>query len=355
MIFTVAKEALLGAMKSAAKVVKKKSVMPQLSDVCVRASTTGLEILSTDLEVYFQASVPAEVKEEGAVTVDAARLLKFTSLVNSEEMSATTSKAGRLNLIGGGGRASIATRPAEEFPALPEIPNPDAMSMSGQELALALGKVLYAVGTDESRPAMSGVHVELGVYVATDARRIAAVSGPAAPRGAQGIWPAALAKVAALVCKDGGEATVVGGDGWVGVECGSCFVLGRMLDFDYPDWRQVIPSDDDFRAEVPKEPLIASLKRLEAMGDGGMVIDAENGELVLTSRGEVSDAREGLTAELIGEPVRAAFQTKLLEEALGSVAGDDVRLGLRDNSSPMVIREDDDVHAMMPLRLPEES
>lgn len=366
MKFEVVREAFVDVLKHAAKIAKTKGTLPQLSDVALSASRESdeLQVGATNLEVHFYAGLEADVDVGGQVTVDAARLLAFAKAAPGEKLACELLSSGRMRFVSGSSRVLLAVRPYSEFPQLPDIDTPDTCVVDAVALGGALTRSLYAAALPTSRRTnLAGVYVEGGKFTATDGRRLACAAGPAVLRGASGIWPNGLASAVAGVLKNaaaGTEATVMGDGDWLGVEVGQTFVLGRMVAEAFPDYRTIIPpegGETSWVVTVAHDDLLGALKRLKSLGDGAAVIEGPiMAPVTLKTRTEISEGVEELVgAPVVGAGVRGpvAFETGLLLDVVNVVGGPDVALDLADPIRPLVVRDGDDVHVVMPMRVPE--
>jgi DNA polymerase-3 subunit beta len=354
--FDINREDFLTALTAAAKLAKEKSPMPALADVLLVFDGANVEVRSTNLEIHFQAQVPA-TGEAGACSVDAKRMLAFTKGTTADTLSAVLSDKGRLNVRCGSSRVSIAVHPADEYPDLPQIDGLESDEVDASALAEALKSTAYAAGEDSERMMFAGVRAsDFGVYVATDGRRLASVEGPVVPENAIGTWPSSFVKVL-LPTLSGfpGDATVAAGEGWVGVEVGGFFFLARMVDTKFTDWRKIVPERDvTVGIVVSTEALVAAAKRLLAAGDGvGVLQYAEQSDhLLFTTRGSMADGEERVGAEPGHRAVEpTGVDLKSLLEMLKAKGGDEIELSFLDPLSPVSVFDEDDVHLLMPMHI----
>lgn len=356
MKFEVQRDALATVVASAAKVAKEKGVMPQLADICLEVTQDSIEVRATDLEVHYQASVSAS-GAPGGCAVNAKRLAGFLKLAPNDVITAALSDKGRLNLKSGSSRASLAVRPVGDFPELPVIDDPEVVEVTALELAAALRAVKHAATKDTGRPAMLGVCFQSDAVVTTDGILLASVAGVEVPEKALGTWPTALV-TAVLNIAVGGEAVVLAGDGWVGVEVLGQFVLGRLTEAKFPAWRKITRPPNtpgSWTATVDVKALQSALKRLAALGDETVVFEAPDSDtLRMRSASVLSSADERVPAACLGSfaLVRVAIQGKRLSEVLRAHEGDDVTLEFGKKTESLIVRtEAGGVSMIMPTRL----
>jgi DNA polymerase-3 subunit beta len=348
-----------------------------LSGVRIESVGNHLSVIGTDLDLTVHVSTEAIGISDG-VCVAPAKLL--ADIVRSLEPGAVTIEAeGEKVEIGAArSRFSLRTFPVEDFPTLPEPPEP-ATFLPAAGLAGALRQVVRAASGDDARPLLTGVLIApegSGVrMVATDSYRLALrdIEGSDAFVGtSQILVPArALAELQRLsVLGSGaktdsseadGDGAVVGlsiGEHDVTFTAGEVKVSTRLLDGTYPDYRQLIPADYPNRLHVGKDSLLDALRRVRllvrdnttpvrlSMRHGGV-------DLTVVSQ-EVGDASETVDADFEGEDLTIAFNPTYLIDGVEAVSGDEVLLETVDATKPATVRaaeETDFRYLLMPVRV----
>jgi DNA polymerase-3 subunit beta len=346
-----------------------------LSGLRIESVGNHLSVVGTDLDLTVHVSTEAIGITDG-VCVAPAKLL--ADIVRSLEPGAVTIEAeGEKVEIGAArSRFSLRTFPVNDFPTLPEPPDP-ATFLPTTGLASALHQVVRAASGDDARPLLTGVLIAPegnGVrLVATDSYRLALrdIAGSDAFSGtSQILVPArALAELQRLSAlgsaakSEGadGEGSVVGlsiGEHDVTFTAGDVKVSTRLLDGTYPDYRQLIPAEYPNRLHVGKDSLLDALRRVRllvrdnttpvrlSMRHGGV-------DLTVVSQ-EVGDASETVDADFEGEDLTIAFNPTYLIDGVEAVAGDEVLLETVDATKPATVRaaeETDFRYLLMPVRV----
>jgi DNA polymerase-3 subunit beta len=315
------------------------------------------------------------------VCVAPAKLL--ADIVRSLEPGAVTIESAddKVEIAAARSRFSLRTFPVDDFPVLPEPPEP-MTSLPAAGLVDALRQVVRAASNDDARPLLTGVLVAAegtGIrLVATDSYRLALrdlAGNDAKLDAAQILVPArALAELQRLsalgsLAKEG-PAAGDGDDGQlprVGLSIGEhdvTFTVGtvqvstRLLDGSYPDYRQLIPAEYPNRLHVGKDSLLDALRRVRllvrdnttpvrlSMRQGGV-------DLTVVSQ-EVGDASETVDADFDGTDLTIAFNPSYLIDGVEAVAGDEVLLETVDATKPATVRaaeQTDFRYLLMPVRV----
>jgi len=242
--------------------------------------------------------------------------------------------------------------PSADFPALRALPEDGAWTDAGG-LPDALAAVLYAVSHDETRHVLNGIHLSGGAAVATDGHRLAtapvdagALDGAIIPRG--------------LVERLAGASHVARDGHRVWMRAGAVVVGGRLIEGRFPDWRQVVPSEDQTktRAVVDVAAMLAALQRVGlssnaktgatrlTIGGDGIALHAENAE--------TGEARDAVDAEVDGLDLEIGVRGGYLADALRGLACERAAIAGGDALSPLLVRPVDGggrQAVVMPMRI----
>jgi DNA polymerase-3 subunit beta len=354
-----------------------------LGGVRIEVSGNHLAVVGTDLDLTVHASTEAIGITDG-VCVAPARLL--ADIVRSLEPGAVTieSEGEKVEIGAARSRFSLRTFPVDDFPTLPEPPQP-ATFLPADSLASALRQVVRAASGDDARPLLTGVLIAAegsGVrLVATDSYRLAMrdIEGSdALVDSSQILVPArALSELQRLSVlgsagresgaaaegdqEDGKVGPEVGlsvGDHDVTFTAGGVKVSTRLLDGSYPDYRQLIPAEYPNRLHVGKDSLLDALRRVRllvrdnttpvrlSMRSGGV-------DLTVVSQ-EVGDASETVDADFDGTELTIAFNPTYLIDGVEAVSGDEVLLETVDATKPATVRAAEETnfrYLLMPVRV----
>ncbi len=380
MKFRCERDSLVEVLTTAGRAVSARTTAMALGGVRIEASGNHLAVVGTDLDLTVHASTEAIGITDG-VCVAPARLL--ADIVRSLEPGAVTieSEGEKVEIGAARSRFSLRTFPVDDFPTLPDPPQP-ATFLPADSLAGALRQVVRAASSDDARPLLTGVLIAAegsGVrLVATDSYRLAMrdIDGSdALVDSAQILVPArALAELQRLsvlgsAAKETGGSSegddavgpTVGlsvGEHDVTFTAGGVKVSTRLLDGSYPDYRQLIPADYPNRLHVGKDSLLDALRRVRllvrdnttpvrlSMRSGGV-------DLTVVSQ-EVGDASETVDADFDGTELTIAFNPTYLIDGVEAVTGDEVLLETVDATKPATVRAAEETnfrYLLMPVRV----
>jgi DNA polymerase-3 subunit beta len=383
--FRCERDALSEAIGSAGRAVASRSgALPILSGLLVHSGADEIQLAGSDLELTIRVSAPAEIDQEGAAVLPA-RL--FGDIVRSLEPGAVSVDVGEdeARIESGRSKFSLRVLAAEDFPRLPEVAG-SGVRMDTTALAEALRQVIPAASRDDARPILTGVLlVSEGAglrLVATDSYRLgvrdlpgesvlAAHLAGAAAEGRNVLVPAkALGELQRLLGSGGGpgSAAAPGTENTVELSFSdrdACFDTGRarvstrLIEGQFPNYQQLIPSGYPNRLVVAREALIEAVKRVRLIGR-----DRDNAPIRLTMTPsefklstivhDVGEANEELDAKYEGTETTIAFNPEFLLDGLGAISTEEVSLETLDTSKPAIVRSADGgdfLYLLMPVRV----
>jgi DNA polymerase-3 subunit beta len=139
---------------------------------------------------------------------------------------------------------------------------------------------------------------------------------------------------------------------------GDTEVWVRLLDADFPDYRQVVPRENRIVASIPRGAFLDVLKRVSVMAPdkvNSVRLSFSGKQLeVSTSSPDLGEARDLLPIEYEGPTVKVGFNGRYLQDALGGISEDTVRMELKDEISQVIVRpaaEKNYLAIIMPMRI----
>jgi DNA polymerase III subunit beta len=387
MKFRVERDVLADAAAWVARSLPARPPVPVLGGVLVEAvggaDGDRLVVSGFDYETSARVELSATIGDPGRVLVSGRLLADITRALPSKPVDLVVDGS-RATINCGSSRFSLPTMPVEDYPQLPAMPQL-AGTVPADRLAAAVGQVAVAAGRDDTLPMLTGVRLEIDgtrlTLAATDRFRLAVRELDWAPEDTEQetavLIPArTLAEVAKTL---GGSGTISlalsAGDGMLGVSGGGRRATTRLLDAEFPRFRQLIPAEHTSAAVLEVAGLVEAIKRVALVTDRVAQVRMEFGEdgLRLAAGGDdVGSAEEELTCEFEGEPLTIAFNPGYLLDALGALHTERAQLTFTTPNRPALVRPvpaapaatDADaapnpaqpvpgyLHLLMPVRLP---
>ncbi len=388
MKFRVAREDFADSVAWVARSLPSRPPVPVLGGVLLGADEQGLTVSGFDYEVSAQVRVSAEVTTTGQVLVSGKLLADITRALPNKPVDVTVDGT-RVLITCGSAKFSLPTMPVEDYPQLPTLPQQTG-SLPVDLFSEAVSQVAVAAGKDDTLPMLTGIRVEIEgtnvVLAATDRFRLAVrqlewmptagevtaavlvpartLSESAKTLGGNTLSPVELAL---------GAGSSVGTEGMLGIVADGRRTTTRLLDAEFPKFRQLLPAEHTAMATVEVTPLVEAIKRVALVAERGAQVRLEfNADGLLLSAGgdDAGRAEESLEAVFQGEPLIIAFNPGYLIDGLSSLHSDRVSFGFTTPSRPAVLRpageeepergesgafpapESEYTYLLMPVRLP---
>jgi DNA polymerase-3 subunit beta len=371
MELTIERNELLAGLYLVQGVVERRTTIPILANVLLQSSGDGATLAATDNEVGIRRLCTATAKKKGAVTTGARRLYEMVREFPEGEIRIKSLENHWIEVSAGRSRFRLMGLDPREFPAIPEpsaAAREQTIRISAAVLSEMIEYTLFAVSADETRANLNGIYVECAEpgrlrMVATDGHRLAMVTRAVEKAElSRGIIIARKAIMELRKVIEGGaeEAVVLCVDGGVAhAERGSVQLSMRLVEGEFPDYQQVIPSKSEHIAEVPNARLAAALRRISIVSSErtrGVKLQFQDQKLEISSiNPDVGEGVEEIELEYDGPPVGIGFNARYLIDALSVLPADNpIEIGLNDEVSPGVVRRGGDpdyCYIVMPMRL----
>ncbi len=364
----ISRDVLLNGVHKVQGIVEPKGAMPILSHLRLSADKDTICVRATDLEIGALGHYPANVTVPGAVTINARKLFDIVQELPDEEIYLKKEENNQITLKCGKSKFRLPGLPPEDFPPLPEYSDKPLLEFDSKILREMIRKTLFSVSPDETRQALNGLLLEAEgdsvSLVGTDGHRLAMISRPVKSNAAKGevlsflLPKKALSELMKLMEDEDGTFGFSSKDNHLAFICGKRVIVSRKIDGKFPNYRQVIPSDNHLKAKADRDGLVHALKRVALLADekSKMVrFEIKNGSLNLISDNtDLGAAHEEMSLEYEGEEVSIGLNAKYVLDILNVIEGDSVTLNLKDqNHSCLFTVMDDDQYKsiVMPMRL----
>jgi len=381
MKFSIYQQDLQAALSTVARAVPSRSSLPVLGNVYLKVDMDNmLTLAATNLELGIKTRVPCGVSMAGETTLPAKTLMELVGTFPREIVDLeldTRSETMRLNC--GKSKSTLKGVPGSEFPPMPDVEFGNTIEFPASDLRQIIGQVVFTASTDEARPVLTGVLVELNGNTATFASADGFRLSMRKYTLSKDVHPISLiipAKALTEVAKAASEGTVrmalreIGGQ--VVFQCGQTEITSQLIDGNFPDFRQVIPAKSSTRVTVDTTAFAKACKQAEIFAresnnigkfEIGFVSenDEENGGLLAKDKLSVSALSEEtgqnetvLDVKAHGVGMLIVFNIQFLRQALEVFSTPQVVLELNNpQSSGVLVAPDsrDFVHVIMPMHI----
>jgi len=367
MNLTITKEQIIAGLSAVQNVVSTRTTLPILSNVLMRAESGHLEFTATDLDVTVACKVEAKVAKAGATTLPVKKLFGIVRELNGE-IEIEVDEKNVASVRSGSSFFKIHGLAADEFPPMPKFKDDKKVSLPQENVRAMIKKTSFAVSTDESRYVLNGLFVSLKegkmTVVATDGRRLALVDEEvdiSEKSSGEFIVPAKAVNELNRLLQTTGDVELKFGENQASFALKddkgfSVLLITKLIEGNYPNYRQVIPGEAKERIALGREELVQALRRAEIMtSEKANSVRLTFGKNILTitaNSPEVGEARETIAINYKGAELAIAFNPRYLIDPLTALAEDEVFIELIDELSPGVLKINGPfLYVVMPMRL----
>lgn len=332
-------------------IVERKTTIPVLAHLLLRAEGDRLHLSATDLDVSLTSWCRADVAADGAVAIQAKKFLEIVRSLTGDEIHLLQEEPRELTIRAGASRFKIRGLPPEDFPTLPKVEEEYRVEIPFRELRRMIGKILFAVSSEESRFQLNGAllklrdsHLEL---VATDGHRLALVDQEIESLGGDGDGTredSVLVPRKALQELQRFESDEpVGyqrGEHHLSFRLGNRELICRILEGTFPDYERVIAKDNDKKAVFDRGHLADAVKRVALLtGERARAVRLAftPDELVVSAvNPDLGEATERVSCEYDGPELKLGINPDYLEDFLAVIEDAKVRLEMKDENTQTV-------------------
>jgi DNA polymerase III subunit beta len=366
MRFSLQREVLLKPLAQVVNVVERRQTLPVLANLLARVEGDLLSLTGTDLEVEMVARTRVEDAQSGETTIPARKLFEIVRAL-PDGSKVTVSQAGdKITVQAGRSRFTLASLPANDFPALDEVDATERVKVGEAALKELIERTAFAMAQQDVRYYLNGLLFDLRDKalrcVATDGHRLALCEA--------GLDEPVQTKRQIIVPRKGVlelQRLLEGGDRELELEMGRSHIrvkrddvtfTSKLIDGRFPDYEAVIPIGADREVRIDREILRAALQRAAILSNEkyrGVRVEVSPGQLRINAHNpEQEEAQEEVEADTRVDSLVIGFNVNYLLDALSALREEHVVLQLRDANSSALVREatgDRCRHVVMPLRL----
>lgn len=360
----VNKDKLLKAISKADKIAGKNSSLNVLNCLILETNKNKLEIKSTNLELAIKISIPVKIEKEGLIAVPANIFVSYISNLSVDENLVLEHSENILMITGKKSETKINTVSTEDFPPIPKVSDDKNCKISSTELVGGLKSVWYAASVSSMKPELSSVYIysDSGdlTFVATDSFRLAEKKTGVRIDEFESILIPQRNVSEIIRIFDGfeDEVKISFGDNQISFEIeGGVYLVSRVVEGNFPDYKQIIPKEDKTEVIVLKSDLQNTLKISNLFSNNfnqvNFNINAESDVFEITSKNsEKGETRNVIPATIRGESIDINFNQKYINDSFSSIIPESVTMYFNGSGKPVVFRGVGDksfMYLVMPL------
>jgi len=375
MKLTILRNELNDAIQQVSKAVPTRTTIPILNGIKIEVGSRGVTLTASDTDISIQSFIPLEagertiatVERTGSVVLPAKFFVEIVKKLPQEEVHIEVGDRFQTQIVSGATDIQLVGLDPEEYPILPAIQEDKVFSIPGDLLKNLIRQTVFAVSANESSPILTGVlwNLQNGEFkmTATDRHRLstckAAMDTDVSFSGVV-LSGKTLNELSKIIPDQNVLVDIVVSESQVLFKLGNVLFYARMLDGTYPDTSKIIPhafktelildtrmlSDAIDRAYLLSREEKTNIVRLTTLEDGGVEISSSSSEF-----GRVQEQLSVVSGS--GEPLRIAFNSKYMLDALKVIDSEQLFVGFTGAMSPIIIKPRDDensLHLILPYR-----
>ena len=365
MDIVISRETLHRALQTVQGVVESRSsAMPVLQHVLlVTEGDTQVRMLATNLDIGLKGVFEAEVKKGGSVTLNARKLFDIVRELPDADVHLVEENGQWVRMTCERSNFRFPGLPPSDFPSVPE-PGGTPQKISAKVFGDMIRKTMFAISQDETRYTYNGVFMEsegdVLRLVATDGHRLAMIERPnAGAEFKEGviIHKKALGELVKLLSETGEDVEIYLDENHVIFTLGTIELSARLIDGDFPKYRQVIPEDNNCRIITDRDNLLRALRRVSLLSNETKMVKFvfTPGQLILTTNGsDAGEAEEILESDYSGEELTIGFNARYCLDVLGILEDQSICFELKDSLSPGIFKPKEGegyIYVIMPMRV----
>ncbi len=371
MQFSVKRDILLKSLNFVQGVVEKKNTLPILSNVLLQLKNKKLSIVATDLDIVFYDEI-SEVKilSEGSTTTSAAVLYDILRKISSNsDLNFDLKSENKLSLKSENSDFNLLCLPTDNFPTFSDEFDGEEILVNNQKFLKLLNKTKISISNDDTRHYLNGIFLHITeansrnylTGVATDSHRLS--SSSLEIENISNFTPIILPRktvfqLCTLISESTENLAMQVSENKIKFSLGKMILISKVIDGKFPDYKKVVPSQNEKKLIVSKDEFIKSIERVTTVSldrkEGvKLFINQDNVQLSVNSANS-GEGNEKINAKFNSENLNISFNSKYLIDIASEVENNSLSLSLKDSVSPVLIEDISDKNSyfvIMPMKI----
>ncbi len=370
MQFQISKSAILKALSNVNGAVEKRNTIPVLLNVKIEARGGRLTLTATDMDIVITASAEALITKEGVTTVPAQLFYDIIRKIpdNADINVELQPEAFLVKITYGKSKFSLPCLDSSEFPVLSEGDMAVNFNIKSSEIIKLIDQTRFAIPSDETRYYLNGLflhstlvdgNVELRA-VATDGHRLALASSKqsnltSAIAGV--IIPKKTINEIRKIVEGAEEVSFAFSKAKIKVSAGSCVIISKLIDGEFPEYDRVIPKGNDKIVKVERKTIFDAIDRVATVAtdkNKSIKFILENEKLSLqVQTNDSGNGSEEIEVDYNGGLIETGFNSRYFLEIIGQIDKERINIQFKDGTSPALINTDEhnSLYVIMPIRI----
>ena len=342
MKITVSTIYLLKKIQVLSTVVGNSNTLPILDNLLFELENNNLKLTASDLETTMSTTLNVESSDNGKFAVQAKMLIEILKSLPEQPLVFEVLENNIIDINSNSGKYSIAYLPGDDFPKMKELDSPSSITIDSSILSKAINKTIFATGTDDLRPVMTGVLFQMSPsgtnFAATDAHKLVKYSRKdiVSSKAAEFIVPRKPLNVLKGVLSSTETDVKVEYNVSNAKFSFEDYVLScRLIEGKYPNYEAVIPKENPNKLTISRDSFLGSVKRVSIFSNRqthqirlkivGNELNISTEDKDYSNKGD-----ERLTCSYEGQDIQIGFNARFLTEMLTNLTSNDIMLEMSE-------------------------
>ncbi len=371
MQFAIQRDTLLRSLNFVQGVVEKKNTLPILSNVLLELKNNKLIIIATDLDIIFYDEISnVKIAKDGSTTTSAAILYDILRKISSNsELNFELKSENKLSLKSENADFNLLCLPTDNFPTFSDQFEGQEISLNNEKFLKLLNKTKISISNDDTRHYLNGIFLHLTegngrnflTGVATDSHRLS--SSSIEIDNVSSFSPLILPRktvfqMCSLIAESSDHLIMQTSENKISFSLGKMKLISKVIDGKFPDYKKVVPANNDKKLIVSKNDFIKSIERVTSVSldrkEGvKLVVNKDNVQLSVNSANS-GEGNEKIKAEFNSSNLTISFNSKYLTDIASEVDDNALKINLKDSVSPVLIEDSSDknsYYVIMPMKI----
>ena len=371
MQFTIKRDSLLKSLTLVQGVIEKKNTLPILSNVLLNAKDGKLSIIATDLDLVFYDEISEiQISKEGSTTTSAAILYDILRKISgNSEIKFDLKTENKLNLNADNSDFNLLCLPTDNFPNFSDDFESNELSFNKSKFLSLLNKTKISISNDDTRHYLNGIYLHLTesqnrtylTGVATDSHRLSS-SSIEIDNGANFnslILPKkTVFQLCSLLADTNEKVLIQTSENKILFKIGKAKLISKVIDGKFPDYRKVVPTDNDKILTVTATDFVQAVERVITVS-----LDRKEGVKLMLSKDHIKfsvnstnsgEGNEVVKSNFAGDEMTISFNSKYLTDIASEIEDKNLKIHLKDPSAPVLVEDISDknsYYVVMPMKI----
>ena len=350
MKFIVSSSLLYKEIQVLGGIINSSNTLPILDNFLFEINNNILVLSSSDLESTMTSQIEIESTSTDKIAISAKLLTDILKTFSEQPLTFIKTNNNTIEISASNGKYSLAYLNGDEFPKQVEILDAHETLINGSDLGNAINSTIFASGTDDLRPVMSGVFFQFNSeslkFVATDAHKLVKFETTeyTASEVSEFIMPKKpLQILKGILQTESSDLTIQHNDSNAKFIFDKSSITCRLIDGKFPNYEAVIPKDNPNVLTIDRQLFLNSARRVSIFSNkttnqirlklAGSLLNISAEDFDFSNK-----ADENLECQYSGDDIQIGFNSKFLIEMLNNLDSDMITLSMSHPNRAGIIR-----------------